>query len=93
MTPPRGDPLKSNSISMYFPFREKKKKKDFASSSHGPAREICAAPLPPSPHLFSQAGMCTHKSGRVVVADGLGIAKCCRDEERGGEVAEGRMRL
>lgn len=24
MTPPRGDPLKSNSISMYFPFREQR---------------------------------------------------------------------
>ena len=26
MTPPRGDPLKSNSISMYFPFREQRER-------------------------------------------------------------------
>lgn len=34
--------------------------------------------------------MFTHKSRGVVVADGLGIAKSCRDEERGSEGAEGR---
>lgn len=34
--------------------------------------------------------MFTHKSRGVVVANGLGIAKSCRDEERGSEVTEGR---
>lgn len=34
--------------------------------------------------------MVTHKSRGVVVANGLGIAKSCRDGERGGEETEGR---
>lgn len=44
MTPPRGLPLKSNSISMYFPFKDKR---DFASTSSHQNRSVrrsCSSP-------------------------------------------------
>lgn len=92
MTPPRGDPLKSNSISMYFPFRERER--DFACSSwHQPVQEgsVTHSSLSSLHTLSSQTReMFTHKARGVVVTNGLGIAKSCRDEERGSEVAEGR---
>lgn len=45
------------------------------------------------PTLSSQAReMVTHKSRRVVVANGLGIAKSCGDE-RGGEATKGRREV
>lgn len=44
-----------------------------------------------SPHTLSSQlrEMFTHKSRGVVVANGLGIAKSCKRQERGSEVAEG----
>lgn len=92
MTPPRGAPLKSNSISMYFPFRDQRERDFASSSSHHPVQEGSVPHSSfSSPHTHSSQAreMVTHKSRGVVVANGLGIAKSCGDE-RGGEATEGR---
>lgn len=70
---------------------ERERETDFASfSCHHPVQEgsVAHSSLSSLHTLSSQTEMFTHKSRRVVVADGLGIAKSCRDEERGSEVAE-----
>lgn len=72
---------------------ERERETDFASfSCHHPVQEgsVAHSSLSSLHTLPSQTEMCTHKSRGVVVADGRGIAKSCRDEERGSEVAEGR---
>lgn len=94
MTPPRGDPLKSNSISMYFPFRDQRKRETLLPPLLITLfrRGLCHIPpsQAPTPSLPRPRETFTHESRGIVVANGLGIAKSCRDEERGSEVAEGR---
>lgn len=86
MTPPRGDPLKSNSISMYFPFRDQRERETLLPpllttlsrrGLWGPHSSLS------SPHTLSSQlrEMFTYKSRGVVVANGLGIAKSCRDKK------------
>lgn len=62
MTPPRGDPLKSNSISMYFPYRDQREKEILLPRllTTPPRRGLCCippskapTPSPPRPGRWS----------------------------------------
>lgn len=86
MTPPRGSPLKSNSMSMYLPWGRG------LGQERGPGG--MAAPLPTSPSLSPPCSQphqsphgptwshpspqVTHESGGVVITDSLGVSKGCR---------------
>lgn len=77
---------------MYFPFRERPERERLSFFLFSPPCPggVCATffPLKPPHHLLPGGETFTHKSGGIVVANGLGIAKSYKDEEGRSETLE-----
>lgn len=87
MTPPRGSPLKSNSMSMYLPWGRRLgqgRGSRWEWQLHSPHPRPLYAPSPIRAHMAPAGSnphpQVTHESGGVVVTDSLGVPKGCGGE-------------